>query len=1356
VDDAPVETTAGVVANAKEDSANDTAISLWTTTPVYGPGGGSDETSQTLSYKITAIPSFITLLNGTTTVAANDTLSAAEFAALTYKTVASSSGSASLTFDVIDSGSNASPNVNTLSGQSATVSVFSINNAPSGTDATIEVLEDASYTFSTANFGFNDDPVDTPANNFQGVIITAPPAAGSLTLDGVAVTANQSISVADINSNKLKFAPAANANGSAYATFSFQVQDDGGTNNGGQDTDPTANTITIDVTSVNDDPSGANPTITFLEDGSHTFSPSDFGFSDPLDSLAISQAGGNSLLAVLIASAPSTGTLTLNGTPVNSGERIAITDIDAGQLVYTPANNANGSAYATFSFQVQDDGGTGNGGLDTDSTPRTVSNLVVSVNDAPVGADNTITTLEDKTYVFGTGDFGFSDPNDSTAASQAGGNNLKAVKITAAPTAGKLTLDQSDVSAGQSIAAGDIEAGKLAYTPAENGNGDAYTAFSFQLQDDGGTDNGGIDTSIAENTISIDVTPVNDAPTGKDSTLTTLEDEGYTLNEKDFGFSDPDDAINIAQAGGNSFQAITITEAPENGSLTLNGDAVDDGQSVDADDINNGKLIFRPEANANGDAYSAFSFKVQDDGGTDNDGDDTAEADNTLTFDVTSVNDAPLGQNGTIGTLEGTSYTFNEKDFGFSDPDDSISIAQAGGNSLQSITITETPGTGSLTVNGETINAGDQIDAADIQNLSFQPNAYQNGNAYSNFQFELQDDGGTDNDGEDTSANTYTISVDVGSVNNAPTGANNTISTQEDTPYIFSATDFGFSDPQDTPANAFQAVFFPSKPTQGTLLLNGNAISNGTTASVDDINNGHLVFVPATNANGSGYATVSFRVLDDGGRANGGTDIDPTAKTITIDVTPVDDPAAVSGDISGQATQGSTITGQLNAFDPEAPLRFSIDPNNAASHGSASIDGDAAWTYVPNRGFFGNDRFTVIITDDNGGTTLQTISVTVLAPAAPSAPTQPAAADTIQSVDDDNDGVLERIKTDDGTIVDGNRDGISDAEQSQVAGLDLIGDGSRSSDYGAITAASGTTLENVTLISSDNSSNTFPVATTGGSVAVETPTGITNLFKGVLAFNVAGIEPGGSTEVTITLPTGLDSDKPNAYIRYNYTSKRFEDYRDSNGNPLYQFADTNNDGNIDSVILQLQDGDSNWDGDGTANGVVVDPGYAASGEITFRGNNNERNTIIGNLLNNALVGGNKGDWLAGSRGDDTLRGKKGKDRLYGGAGADDIKGGKDSDRIIYFDASESTTSQRDTIHLDRKDRLVFNSFDGDSTSDGQQSLRYIGTDSFSGSAGELRYTGNGLEADTTGDGSADFAVNFTNTTNWFSEKNISL
>ena len=59
---------------------------------------------------------------------------------------------------------------------------------------------------------------------------------------------------------------------------------------------------------------------------------------------------------------------------------------------------------------------------------------VTSVNDAPAGTDNTVTTLEDTQYTFAAADFGFTDPNDSPA------NALSAVTITTVPGAGSLTL----------------------------------------------------------------------------------------------------------------------------------------------------------------------------------------------------------------------------------------------------------------------------------------------------------------------------------------------------------------------------------------------------------------------------------------------------------------------------------------------------------------------------------------------------------------------------------------------------------------------------------------------------------------------------------------------------------------------------------------------------------------------------------------------------------------------------------------------------------------------------------------------------------------------------------------------------
>src|SRR5205085_527780 len=133
------------------------------------------------------------------------------------------------------------------------------------------------------------------ANTLQDVIITTLPLNGTLTLDTgsgpVAVTAGQAIAAAQISG--LVFTPAANANGNGYASFTFQVQDNGGTANSGADTDASPNTITFNVTSVNDAPQGANNTLTLLEDGSHTFPASESRF--PYPALARSSAGANTL-----------------------------------------------------------------------------------------------------------------------------------------------------------------------------------------------------------------------------------------------------------------------------------------------------------------------------------------------------------------------------------------------------------------------------------------------------------------------------------------------------------------------------------------------------------------------------------------------------------------------------------------------------------------------------------------------------------------------------------------------------------------------------------------------------------------------------------------------------------------------------------------------------------------------------------------------------------------------------------------------------------------------------------------------------------------------------------------------------
>ena len=176
-------------------------------------------------------------------------ITAAIQAGVTYAPATNFNGADTLDVEVTDG--------HAIENASVAITVTPVNDAPQGANSTIATLEDTARTLPAIDFGFSD-PNDGPANTLQAVKITTLPGAGTLTDNNVAVTAGQFVSLADINAGLLKFTPAANANGNDYASFTFQVQDNGGTANGGVDLDPTPNTITINVTPVNDAPTVAN------------------------------------------------------------------------------------------------------------------------------------------------------------------------------------------------------------------------------------------------------------------------------------------------------------------------------------------------------------------------------------------------------------------------------------------------------------------------------------------------------------------------------------------------------------------------------------------------------------------------------------------------------------------------------------------------------------------------------------------------------------------------------------------------------------------------------------------------------------------------------------------------------------------------------------------------------------------------------------------------------------------------------------------------------------------------------------------------------------------------------------------
>jgi Ca2+-binding RTX toxin-like protein len=172
-------------------------------------------------------------------------------------------------------------------------------------------------------------------------------------------------------------------------------------------------------------------------------------------------------------------------------------------------------------------------------------------------------------------------------------------------------------------------------------------------------------------------------------------------------------------------------------------------------------------------------------------------------------------------------------------------------------------------------------------------------------------------------------------------------------------------------------------------------------------------------------------------------------------------------------------------------------------------------------------------------------------------------------------------------------------------------------------------------------------------------------------------------------------------------------------------------------------GDGEFDYSITWNDALL----AAGQTITINGSRlgeNESMTIIGTRETDGAFR------LFGGGGADDLRGGAGNDLIVGGAGADALSGGGGNDVFRFQSASDSLAAgNRDSI-LDfaKGDAIDLGRIDADIHSDGNQAFTFI-EGAFSGRAGELRATrevGSAIwtvEADTDGNGVADFAISVT-------------
>lgn len=382
-----------------------------------------------------------------------------------------------------------------------------------------------------------------------------------------------------------------------------------------------------------------------------------------------------------------------------------------GRLIFKPAKNAYGSAIVTVT--LKDTGGTANGGVD--QTTDTFVINVSPVNDPPsFKICRTITVLEDSGPIT-TNNWAY-DISPGPANESAQSVTFEIVNIS----------NPGLFSTAPSIS----PTGVLTFQPADDAFG--TSAVTVRLIDDGGTANGGQDSS-ASKTFYIIVKPVNDSPD-------FMVNESVEVNE--------DSGVVVVENFVNSITTGPANEAAQAFNFYVTANSNPGLFSIQPYVSREGTLRFMPKPNANGTA--SIDLTLRDSGGT-NDGGINSK---TKSFGITvnPVNDAPtirLGPSLIVNEDCGP-QTFPNWATGISaGPSDEAS------QNLNIVVTTDNDGL-FATLPSIDLNTG---------NLTFEP--AENANGYANIYVYIEDDGGTDNGGVDRSP-TKTARITVRKVNDAP------------------------------------------------------------------------------------------------------------------------------------------------------------------------------------------------------------------------------------------------------------------------------------------------------------------------------------------------------------------------------------------------------------------------------------------------------------------------------------------------------------------------------------------------------------------------------------------------------------
>ena len=556
VNDAPTFT--AVDPPAIDENAGPQTVSAWA---AFDPGPENESDQLVLEYLIESIsnPGLFAVAPVVDT-AGN----------LTYTPADDVFGSATFEVRVRDDGGLVNGGVDTSAVQSFTITINEVNAAPTFTAGDPPpVDEDAGA--QTVNSWAVFDP-GSPDENGQSVLAYTVSNVSNEDLFAVMPTV-------DINGN-LSYTPADDAFG--MSTFDVTVQDDGGTANGGVDMS-SAQTFTITINAVNDAPSFVATDPPPVNEDEDPVRITGWAVFDP------GAANEDSQSAFVYNITNISNPLLFDEPP----------SVDAnGNLTYEVAGGVSGTSM--FDIVVQDNGGTVNGGTvnggqDT-SASQTFTITILSVNDAPTftAVDPPLLFEDEESVTLNNW------ANFDSGAVDEGSQSVLAYRVS--------NIGNSDLFSTPPAVSID---GALSFTLAPDANG--TTTFNVSVQDDGGTANGGDDTSDPQ-TFTITVLPVNDPPTFNHPVFL-----GLNANED-----------------GNFLWAQNIRPGPddESGQMVMfdvtnvSNPAIFDQQPIIDSD---GRLTFTLDVQDLGEEMSDVTVVAVDDGGVDNGGVPTSDP---VTFNI--------------------------------------------------------------------------------------------------------------------------------------------------------------------------------------------------------------------------------------------------------------------------------------------------------------------------------------------------------------------------------------------------------------------------------------------------------------------------------------------------------------------------------------------------------------------------------------------------------------------------------------------------------------------------------------------------------------------------------------------------